>query len=569
MSSDYYVHGSYPATGAAGRSSDARAEFDAVATGFAKLPGLVGNAFKISYVNAGATAWDTLGGTGLLKLRAAAVPVIAADGTDYVSPAGAAILTNKTIVVASNTITTSAHGTLAATELNAALAELADDDAFIAAALGAHLIDAVDAHMASAIGNTPAGGIAATTVQGALNELDTEKAPLASPTFTGNPLAPTPTLGDDDTSIATTGFVMDAFANGFGGAAFGFKNKMINGTPDVWQRGVGPFTGSAASEPYTADRWRWSQVGGGAGVVTLDQTTNVPTIAQGATRLFNFSLRVDVTTADAAIGAAEAYGVLHKMEGYDWAALAQRPCVLSFWFRTERAGTYCASLRNTAADRSFVGEFTHAGGGAWEFKQIPVPASPSAGTWNYTTGIGIQIHFTLAAGTNFHTTAGAWQTGNFLATVNQVNAMGLATDDVRITGVQLEAGTEATPTETRPFATELAMCQRYYEKSFAYATAPAQNAGTVGALRFIAGKAGANAEFGFSYYVVRKRAAPTVTLFNPSAANGQVRDSSAAADCSAAVGSSVETALYISATGNAATAVGNALDIQWTADAEL
>lgn len=38
------------------------------------------------------------------------------------------------------------------------------------------------------------------------------KAPLASPTFTGNPTAPTPTPGDADTSIATTGFVADAVA---------------------------------------------------------------------------------------------------------------------------------------------------------------------------------------------------------------------------------------------------------------------------------------------------------------------------------------------------------------------
>lgn len=38
---------------------------------------------------------------------------------------------------------------------------------------------------ASSVTNTPAGNIAATNVQAALNELDTEKAPLASPTFTG------------------------------------------------------------------------------------------------------------------------------------------------------------------------------------------------------------------------------------------------------------------------------------------------------------------------------------------------------------------------------------------------
>lgn len=36
------------------------------------------------------------------------------------------------------------------------------------------------------------------------------KADLASPTFTGNPKAPTPAPGDDDTSLATTAFVHDA-----------------------------------------------------------------------------------------------------------------------------------------------------------------------------------------------------------------------------------------------------------------------------------------------------------------------------------------------------------------------
>lgn len=38
---------------------------------------------------------------------------------------------------------------------------------------------------AGSITNVPAGGIAAVTVQAAINELDTEKAPIASPTFTG------------------------------------------------------------------------------------------------------------------------------------------------------------------------------------------------------------------------------------------------------------------------------------------------------------------------------------------------------------------------------------------------
>lgn len=42
-------------------------------------------------------------------------------------------------------------------------------------ALSNHISDATDAHAGTAIANTPAGNIAATTVQAALNELDTEK----------------------------------------------------------------------------------------------------------------------------------------------------------------------------------------------------------------------------------------------------------------------------------------------------------------------------------------------------------------------------------------------------------
>lgn len=62
----------------------------------------------------------------------------------------------------------------------------------------------------TSVSNTPAGSIAATTAQAAINELDTEKAALASPTFTGTPAAPTATAGTNTTQIATTAFVQSA-----------------------------------------------------------------------------------------------------------------------------------------------------------------------------------------------------------------------------------------------------------------------------------------------------------------------------------------------------------------------
>jgi hypothetical protein len=63
------------------------------------------------------------------------------------------------------------------------------------------------AYTAAQITNTPAGNISATNVQAAINELDTEKAALASPTFTGTPAAPTAAPATSTTQLATTAFV--------------------------------------------------------------------------------------------------------------------------------------------------------------------------------------------------------------------------------------------------------------------------------------------------------------------------------------------------------------------------
>ena len=45
-----------------------------------------------------------------------------------------------------------------------------------------------------------------------VDTLTSDKANIASPTFTGDPKAPTPSAGDNDTSIATTAFVHTAVA---------------------------------------------------------------------------------------------------------------------------------------------------------------------------------------------------------------------------------------------------------------------------------------------------------------------------------------------------------------------
>lgn len=70
---------------------------------------------------------------------------------------------------------------------------------------------AVDARTASQIANVAAGTIAATDVQAALNELDTEKAALAGATFTGPITIPSPlTVGSSQVvSTRVTGWSAD------------------------------------------------------------------------------------------------------------------------------------------------------------------------------------------------------------------------------------------------------------------------------------------------------------------------------------------------------------------------
>lgn len=83
------------------------------------------------------------------------------------------------------------------------------------------------------IANTPTGGIAATTVQAALNELDAEKASLASPAFTGTPTVPTAGAGTNTTQAASTQFVTGAVStHSSATAAHGVTGNIV-GTTDT------------------------------------------------------------------------------------------------------------------------------------------------------------------------------------------------------------------------------------------------------------------------------------------------------------------------------------------------
>jgi hypothetical protein len=92
-------------------------------------------------------------------------------------------------------------------------------DAFVAATNAALALRLTDApNDANIYGRSGAAWLASVTKAAydafvaATNAALALRAPLASPALTGNPTAPTPTAGDNDTSIATTAFVIAAIA---------------------------------------------------------------------------------------------------------------------------------------------------------------------------------------------------------------------------------------------------------------------------------------------------------------------------------------------------------------------
>jgi len=237
------------------------------------------------------------------------------------------------------------------------------------------------------------------------------------------------------------------------GQLAGFRNKIINGAMTIAQRGTS--FPAPASGSYSLDRWGYAVVGT-TGVVTLSQSSDNPTDE------YVYSLRAAVTTADAAVAAGDVAAIYQKIEGFNARDLIGRTFTISFWVRSSKTGTHCVFLGNSANNRSYVAEYTVVAANTWEKKSITISGGLiTAGTWNWTNGVGLQVGFTLIAGTTYQNTAGTWQTGNFLATSAQVNCLDSNTNIFAITGVQLEVGSVATPFEHRLFGAELALCQRY------------------------------------------------------------------------------------------------------------
>lgn len=153
------------------------------------------------------------------------------------------------------------------------------------------------------------------------------------------------------------------------------------------------------------------------------------------------------------------------------------------------------------------------------------------------------------------------------------NATGGTTDNISISEIQLTQGPDIIDYVAAPLALELIRCQRFFCKSFSMPTVPATNLGvTTGNIKWTAGVAGAVAgTWGRAQFPVDMWKVPTITLFNPAAANAQVRQIGATAgDCTSSSGSQITTqSCDFTCTPGASAVVGTILGVHYTAEAEF
>lgn len=305
------------------------------------------------------------------------------------------------------------------------------------------------------------------------------------------------------------------------------RNYMENGALDVWQDSRSE-TGVTATNSRIADFLQFQL--STHGTWTVDRTTTAPTVAQAGRKL-NYSLRALCTTADATVAAGAFVNIRYAIEGHDYQPLFQQPQTLSFWARSTTTGTYCISLRNAAADRSYVSTFAIDAADTWEKKSFTITAAHT-GTWNHTNDVGVSVGIALAAGTDFHTTADAWQTGNFLATSAQTNLAATVNNNFFVADMRLCKGYDTSHVVHRPFSEVLSLAQRRFTKSFTYDTKPAQNIGLGTEIRTTANSVLLRAPVNFPSEM---RAAPGITAYNPASAAPNWRNITASTNLAAAV----------------------------------
>jgi hypothetical protein len=247
----------------------------------------------------------------------------------------------------------------------------------------------------------------------------------------------------------------------------GRKNLIINGDMQVSQRGT--TAGTPNTNNYLLDRFTHSRFGGYPDNATQSQVTDAPS---GFTTSFkmirNSAHTLTGTNATAFSQIMEGLNVSHL----NWGTATARPITISFWVKSNQTGSFPLTLADSANAYDIGKLYVIGSADTWEYKTVNIEA-PTTGTFdtgNTTSftaswGFGSTSSARTAQGTTWGTSNSS---GSSKAMVTGASTALATTNGAtwQITGVQLELGSVATDFEHRSYGEELALCQRYYQKSY-------------------------------------------------------------------------------------------------------
>ena len=249
------------------------------------------------------------------------------------------------------------------------------------------------------------------------------------------------------------------------GTAFVFNNKnlLINGGMNVWQRSTS-VSGITTNGYYSADRWGISL--NGLGTWTQSRSTDVPS-GQG----FGYSLKMDCTTADASPAAGDYLLLEQRLEGQNLQHLLKgtssaKKVTLSFWVKSNKTGTYILELFDNDNTRQISKAYTIDTASTWQKVELTFDGDTS-GMLDNDNANSFVVVFWLGAGSNY--TSGTLNTSWASVTeanrvVGQVNLADSTSNELYITGCQLEVGSTASGFEFEPYQMTDIKCRRYYDK---------------------------------------------------------------------------------------------------------
>jgi hypothetical protein len=283
----------------------------------------------------------------------------------------------------------------------------------------------------------------------------------------------------------------------------GFKNRIINGAMVIDQRNAGAsVTPANGAYTYTLDRW--------AGFATQTSKYTVQQNAGSVTPPVGFVNYLGATSSSAySVTSGDLFMLTQFIEGYNmadlnWGTANAKTVTLSFQVYSSLTGTFGGGLLNSAQNRTYPFTYSIPVANTWTLISVTI-AGDTSGTWLKTNGVGIQVNFGLGAGSSYtNSNIGTWSVGGFTAS-GAVSVVGTNGATFYITGVQLEKGSTATSFDYRPYGTELALCQRYFQK---VADGTSNNASYVA----IATTESTTALFGMISFQVPMRTAPSLAL---------------------------------------------------------